>query len=92
MHQLNHRPRKMLDSRTPYAVFFASMVADVGSETFGVLSSPFLDQVFKTVCYELQVDIHADGSSSYDEDTQLQIQGKDRIFHHTNANTLTRVA
>jgi len=67
-----------------------SMAADVGSETFGVLSNPFLDQAFKTVRYELQVDIHADGRFSYDEDTQLQIQGQDGIFHHTDANTLTR--
>jgi len=68
-----------------------SMAADAGSETFGVLSSPFLDQAFKTVRYELQVDIHADGRFSYNEDTQLQIQGQDGIFHHTDANTLTRV-
>ena len=69
-----------------------SMAADAGLETFGVLSSPFLDQAFKTVRYELQVDIHADGRFSYTEDTQLQIQGQDGIFHHTDANTLTRVA
>ncbi|MDQ6996474.1 MAG: heme-binding beta-barrel domain-containing protein, partial [Mariprofundus sp.] len=69
-----------------------SMTADVGSETFGILSNPFLDQAFKTVRYELQVYIHADGSFSYDEDTQLQIRGHDGIFHHTDANRLTRVA
>jgi len=68
-----------------------SMAADAGSETFGILSNPFLDQAFKTVRYELQVDVHDDGSFSYAEDTQLQIQGQDGIFHHTDANRLTRV-
>jgi len=69
-----------------------SMAADAGSDTFGVLSNPFLDQAFKTVRYELRVEIHTDGRFSYDEDTQLRIQGQDGIFHHTDANTLTRSA
>jgi len=69
-----------------------SMTAEAGSETFGVLSNPFLDQAFKTVRYELRVEIDTDGCFRYDEDTQLRIQGQDGIFHHTDANTLIRVA
>ena len=68
-----------------------SMSADVGSETFGISSNPFLDRHFKTVRYELEVTVHEDGRFSYDEDTQLQIPGQAEIFHHTDRNTLKRV-
>ncbi|MDX8391918.1 MAG: heme-binding beta-barrel domain-containing protein [Mariprofundaceae bacterium] len=67
-----------------------SMTADVGSQTFGILSNPFLDQAFKTVRYELRVDVHGDGRFSYDEDTQLQMPRQNHIFHHTDRNTLTK--
>ena len=39
-----------------------------------------------------QVTINADGTWSYDEDTVLQILGRDEPFHHTDRNTLTKVA
>jgi len=67
-----------------------AMVAEVGSETFGVLSNPFLDEAFKTVRYELQITVHDDGSFSYAEDTVLQIPGETEHFHHTDRNTLQR--
>ncbi|MDX8413038.1 MAG: heme-binding beta-barrel domain-containing protein [Mariprofundales bacterium] len=68
-----------------------SMAADVGSETFGILSNPFLDRAFKTVRYELNVDIRDADHFSYAEDTQLQIQKQNILFHHTDSNALTRV-
>lgn len=67
------------------------MAADVGSETFGICSNPFLDEEFKTVRYELEVTIHDDGSFTYAEDTQLRMKGKADLFHHTDANTLRRI-
>ena len=67
-----------------------TMTAEVGSETYGVLSNRYLDQHAKTVRYDLSVTIHDDGSFSYTEDTQLQIQGQTGIFHHTDKNTLKR--
>lgn len=66
------------------------MSAEVGSVTFGILSNPFLDQAFKTVRYTLKVMVQGDGQFSYMEDTQLQIQGREGIFHHTDQNALTR--
>jgi len=66
------------------------MSAVCGSETFGILSNPFLDQAFKTVRYDLTVNILGDGSFSYNEDTQLRIHQQDDIFHHTDRNTLTK--
>ncbi len=73
----------------PHAKAF-ELTAVVGSETFGVLSNPFLDANFKTVRYELIVTIHDDGSFSYREDTQLKIGGREAIFHHTDENTLVK--
>ncbi len=67
------------------------MAADVGSETFGICSNPFLDREFKTVRYELAVKIREDGSFHYREDTQLRMPGREELFHHTDENTLRRV-
>ena len=67
-----------------------TLSADVGSETFGVMSNPFLDQAFKTVRYELTVKVLSPEQWSYEEDTQLQIQGQTSIFHHTDTNVLTK--
>jgi len=68
-----------------------TMAADVGSETFGISSNPFLDKAFKTVRYELSVTIHDANSFSYAEDTQLQIPNAPALFHHTDSNTLMRI-
>ncbi|MCZ6801563.1 MAG: heme-binding beta-barrel domain-containing protein [Nitrospirae bacterium] len=68
------------------------MIADVGSHTYGIASNPFLDKAFKTMRYELTVTIHDDGTMSYHEDTQLQIQGQSELFHHTDHNTLKQLA
>jgi hypothetical protein len=64
--------------------------ADVGSETYGICSNKFLDKEFKTVHFELQITLHDDGSFSYEEDTQLQIKGQERLFHHIDKNTLRK--
>ena len=68
-----------------------SMVADVGSETFGIASNPFLDAEFKTVRYELEIVIEGEGRFRYAEDTQLRMKGRPEIFHHRDSNRLTRI-
>ncbi|MDR4500002.1 MAG: heme-binding beta-barrel domain-containing protein [Nitrospirales bacterium] len=68
-----------------------TMQADVGSETYGVLSNRYLDQHAKTVSYRLTVTIHDGNSFSYEEDTLLQIAGQSDVFHHTDKNTLRRI-
>ena len=67
------------------------LAAEVGSETYGILSNRYLDASYKTMRYELDVSIHDDGSFSYQEDTQLWIPVNDAIFHHTDQNRLTKV-
>ncbi len=67
------------------------LVATRGVETNGICSNPFLEHAFKTVEYRIKVTI-ADKTWSYDEDTVLMIRGKSEPFHHTDRNTLTKVA
>jgi len=65
--------------------------AEVGSETYGIMSNRYLDESYKTMKYLLDVTIHDDGSFSYREDTQLWIPVNEAIFHHTDQNTLNKV-
>ncbi len=69
-----------------------SLQADIGSETYGVMSNLFLDKAFKTVRYTLKVTVNDDGSFSYQEDTQLKISGLNEIFHHTDQNRLIKIS
>ncbi len=64
--------------------------AEVGSQTYGILSNKFLDASHKTMKYALDVHMHADGRFSYKEDTQLWIPADESVFHHTDQNTLTK--
>jgi hypothetical protein len=68
------------------------LVATLDDECYGILSTPFLQYAFRTVEYRIKVTIHDDGTWSYDEDTVLMIRDKDEPFHHTDRNTLTRIA
>jgi len=63
-----------------------------GAESFGICSAPFLEYAFKTVEFRIKVSIHADGTWSYEEDTVLLIRGNAEPFHHTDRNTLTKIA
>ncbi|MCK5359131.1 MAG: FABP family protein, partial [Gammaproteobacteria bacterium] len=65
--------------------------AEVGSETYGVMSNKYLDESYKTMEYSIDININDDGSFSYKQDTQLWIPVKEAIFHHTDQNTLYRV-
>lgn len=67
------------------------LAAKVGSETYGICSSLFLDIEFKTVQYDLALTIHDENMFSYEEDTQLKVKGSTEIFHHRDKNTLKRV-
>ena len=64
--------------------------AEVGSETYGILSNIYLDESYKTMKYLLDVTVHDDNSFSYSETTQLWIPVNKAIFDHTDKNTLVR--
>jgi hypothetical protein len=65
--------------------------ADLGSEIYGICSNKFLHREFRTLHYELKMTFNADGSHTYDQNSQLWIKGKAEIFHHRDKNTLQRV-
>ena len=67
-----------------------TLAADVGSDTFGICSGPFLDREFKTVHYEIELSTQGD-EFTYKENTQLRIVGRDALFDHIDENTLSRV-
>jgi hypothetical protein len=65
--------------------------AEVGSEVYGILSNPFLDQAFRTLSYRMHVTVHPEGTWSYMEEGVLAIPDRDRPFSHIDRNTLARV-
>jgi len=65
--------------------------AEIGSETYGILSNRYLHDSYKTKRYVLDVTIQDDGKFSYEEDTQLWIPVKQEIFHHIDKNTLEKI-
>ena len=67
------------------------LIATRGAQTNGICSNPFLEHAFKTVEYRIKVTI-GESTWSYDEDTVLIIRGKSAPFHHTDRNTLTKIA
>jgi hypothetical protein len=68
-----------------------SLTATVGSEMYGILSNPFLDQAFRTLSYRIHVTVNGDGTWSYEEEGLLQIPGRDEPVSHIDRNTLTRI-
>jgi len=67
------------------------LAAAVGSETYGILSNPFLDAAFRTLSYRIHVTVHDNGTWSYEEEGVLAIPGATEPFHHIDRNTLSRV-
>lgn len=63
-----------------------------GDAHFGICSTPFLGHAFDTVAFEIKVSVHADGTWTYEEDTVLKILGQEALFHHTDRNTLVKLA
>jgi hypothetical protein len=66
--------------------------ATLGSSTSGISSAPFLHESFRTLEYAIAVSLNADGTLTYEQDTVLQVAGRTEPFHHTDRNTLRRVA
>ena len=65
--------------------------ASVGSEVYGILSNPYLDQAFRTLSYRMSITVHPDGNWSYEEEGVLAIPDRSEPFSHIDRNTLTRV-
>ena len=64
--------------------------AELGSNTNGVCSNPFLDENFRTLSYEVEFDFIDDTKFSYYENTRIQIKGKPDVFDHIEKNTMEK--
>lgn len=62
--------------------------AKAGSETFGIIQSPFMLEKAKTTAFKMKLSVKGN-EMNYDETTSLHIYGKD--FEHTDRSTLNRV-
>ncbi|MDB5471687.1 MAG: uncharacterized protein JWR84_3247 [Caulobacter sp.] len=63
-----------------------------GQTEYGICSTTFLEQAFRTDAYRIEVTFHDDGSWSYVQDTTLQVRGQDAPFLHRDKNTLSKIA
>lgn len=66
--------------------------AALGSETYGILSNPFLNRAFQTVNFRMLVTVNSDGTWSYEEHTQMRVPGREGLVDHVDRNTLKRIA
>jgi hypothetical protein len=64
--------------------------AERGNTDYGICSTGFLEQAFRTDSYRLDVEFHPDGSWSYVSTTMLQVKGQGP-FEHVDRNRLTKV-
>lgn len=68
------------------------VTATRGVTDYGICSTPFLETAFRTDSFRIKVTVNPDGTWSYFEDTVLIIPGLAEPFHHTDRNTLQRIA
>ena len=66
-------------------------MAKEGDLNAGISSNPFLEYAFRTVEYRMTVNIHDDGTWSYEQDTVLKIKDQEALFHHVDNNTLYKI-
>lgn len=68
-----------------------SVTAKRGDATYGICSTEFLDEAFRTTHYSCHIAFNDDGSWTYDIATTLLVKGRDKPFDHHDTNTLKRV-
>ena len=66
-------------------------IRDRGSTNYGILENLYLAQNASTVEYTATITL-GDDSWSYEEDSVLKMAGRDELLHHTDRNTLSKVA
>src|SRR5260221_5005849 len=67
------------------------LTAERGQTEYGICSTTFLEQAFRTDSYRIEVDFYSDGSWSYILDTMLTGKGRDTPFQHRDRNTLVKL-
>jgi len=62
-----------------------------GPTDYGICSTTYLEQAFRTDSYKIEVAFNPDGTWSYALETMLALRGRDP-FPHVDNNTLTKIA
>jgi hypothetical protein len=62
-----------------------------GPTDYGICSTTFLEEAFRTDSYKIEVTFNPDGTWSYALETMLALRGS-QPFAHTDHNTLTKIA
>ncbi|HWK41605.1 MAG TPA: heme-binding beta-barrel domain-containing protein [Croceibacterium sp.] len=68
------------------------LTARRGQTDYGICSTGFLEQAFRTDSYTIEVTIHGDDSWSYVQETMLMVHGTDTPFNHRDHSRLRRVS
>jgi hypothetical protein len=69
-----------------------TLTSEVGSETYGILSNRFLAAQARTVRYEVEIAVGADGVFSYEEVSLIEHGKTPEHQTHTDRNMLHRIA
>lgn len=67
------------------------LTATRGQTDYGICSTTFLEQAFRTDSYSIEVTFNPDGSWSYVTQTMMAVRGQEGIFNHKDQNTLFKV-
>lgn len=62
-----------------------------GEIDFGIYSTTFLEQAFRTDAYRITLTFHDDGSWGYRTATELKLEGHNTPFPHQDRNRQKRV-
>lgn len=63
-----------------------------GATDYGICSTTFLEQAFRTDSFRMEVTFRPDGSWSYVEDTIMAVRGQAEPFTHRDSNHLKKIA
>jgi hypothetical protein len=69
-----------------------TLTARRGDTVYGICSTPFLEEAFRTDSYKIVVTFNDDGTWSYVLETMLAVRGQAEPFLHRDENTLTKIA
>ncbi len=68
------------------------LTATRGQTDYGICSTTFLEQAFRTDSYAITITFNPDGSWHYVTRTMLAVHGQAKIFEHRDENTLHKLA
>jgi len=63
-----------------------------GDTRFGICSTTFLEEAFRTDYYRIDITFHDDGTWSYVTRVDLAVRGRLPLFNHRDTNTLRQIA